>query len=139
MNIRIDCNQQGVLTTVTGAMKNGLYRRCGGCGNIVTPSWLGAGAALSFTNNSLRIPIRATLCWNFRETENTTKISVLVGVRYKHGKIQNTKHRDRDLIYARRCHVITRACGSPQSDSGPRSILNYPRSVVLAQLRCFIL
>src|SRR5258706_15865154 len=63
-------------------------------------------------NNGPRIPIRATLCWNFREADNTMKFSVFVWGRYKHGKIQDPKHRDRGFIYARRCHVITRACRS---------------------------
>ena len=55
-------------------------------------SWLGTGAVISFTDGP-RIPIRATLCWNFRETDNTTKISVFcVGARYKQTrKIQNTE------------------------------------------------
>ena len=59
-------------------------------------SWLGTGAVMSFTDGP-RIPIRATLCWNFRETDNTTKISVFcVGARYKH--VKDTKHKDRDVV-----------------------------------------
>lgn len=47
-----------------------------GRGSVVNPRGPEPGPLLSFTdgNNGLRIPICATLCWNFRETDNTTKI-----------------------------------------------------------------
>ncbi len=32
-----------------------------------------------------------SVCWGFRETDNTTEILVFVGDRYRHVKIQNTR------------------------------------------------